>query len=148
MKRKKLIKISKLKKKAEKEFHKWIVKRDKGICFTCGKTGNQAGHFKHGKLDFWATNLHCQCARCNYFLSGNLGVYAINLEKKYGQGTCDMLLIESQKEQKFTRDELEALYSKYKILNNIKNGGVIESFVQNKKSDRNDIGRDRNSTDR
>ena len=42
----------------------YIRKRDKGICFTCGEPGDQAGHFKHGKnceRYFDEYNIHCQC---------------------------------------------------------------------------------------
>ena len=119
MKRTKLRKRSlntlpKLKAKAEKLFHAWICKRDRGVCFTCGKQGNQAGHFLHGKLDFEPLNLHCQCAGCNHYKSGNLGMYAIRLIDNYGQVIVDDLIYRSNQVHKYTRDELEKIIEKYK----------------------------------
>jgi hypothetical protein len=115
--RKKLIKINKLKKRAEAVFHKFIVLRDKNTCFTCGNTGNQAGHFCHSRLDFDEINLNCQCVRCNHFLSGNLGRYAIFLDKVYGAGTAEALILRSHTQSnKFSRDELNEIIEKYGLL--------------------------------
>jgi hypothetical protein len=117
-KRKRLVKLSKLRKKVENIFHAWIVKRDNGICFTCGNKGNQAGHFCHGRLDFDEINLNTQCVRCNHFLSGNLGLYALFLDKKYGAGTAEALIYRSHSQSnKFSRDELNEMLIKYKTLN-------------------------------
>jgi hypothetical protein len=114
--KKKHIKLNKLKKKAEAIFHKYIVLRDKGICFTCGKPGNQAGHFCHNRLDFDEMNLHCQCVRCNHFLSGNLYEYGKHLNKNYGEGFAEALIARSHTQSnKFSRDELNELIAKYKI---------------------------------
>jgi regulator of sigma D len=111
---KKKRKLKLLRKDAEAIFHKWIVKRDKGICFTCGNSGTQAGHFCHSRLDFDEINLNCQCVRCNHFLSGNLGIYALFLDKKYGAGTAEALIYRSkQQPNKFDRTELEEFIKKY-----------------------------------
>ena len=122
MKRTKLRKRSlntlpKLKAKAEKVFHAWICKRDNYICFTCGKAGNQAGHFRHGKLDFDEMNLNCQCAYCNHYLRGNLGIYAIRLIEKYGKKKVNDLITRSYPIRKYTRSELEEIIEKYYISN-------------------------------
>lgn len=73
-----------------------IRKRENGICYTCGVRewnnelgendirGMQAGHFRHGVLDFDDINIHCQCIKCNHFLSGNLAVYSRKLISHYG----------------------------------------------------------------
>lgn len=115
--RKKLIKITKLKKRAEAVFHKFIVLRDKGKCFTCGKAGNQAGHFRHSKLDFDEVNLNCQCVACNHFKSGELGIYAIMLDKAYGAGTALALVSRAwQDENKYSRAELNEIITKYTAL--------------------------------
>ena len=103
-----------LKTKAEDAFHAWIRKRDNYICFTCGAKGNEAGHFRHGKLDFDEMNLNCQCTRCNRFLHGNLGIYAIRLTKKYGQQKVDDLVFRSNQIRKYTKEELEEILNKYK----------------------------------
>lgn len=114
-KRKKLKPMPKLKKLAEKYFHKYICLRDKYTCFTCGKVGNQAGHFRHSKLDFDEINLNCQCAFCNCYAHGNLGIYAVKLIKKYGQEVVDDLIARSYKPKKYTRDELDEYLRIYKL---------------------------------
>jgi hypothetical protein len=112
MKRK--ISLRNLRKKAESVFHRWIIARDKGICITCGKQGNQAGHFCHSRLDFSHINLNCQCLVCNHFKSGNLGVYAVELDKRYGNGTAKRIILESHTiSNKFCRSELEGFLEMY-----------------------------------
>ena len=109
--------LPKLKKKAEKIFHKWIVERDKNVCYTCGNWGNQGGHFWHGKLDFDERNLHCQCVRCNKYLSGNLAEYGSRLISEYGKKWFEKLNSDAhQVSNKFSRDELEQITLKYKGL--------------------------------
>lgn len=115
-KKKRLKSLSTLKAKAVKTFNKWIVARDKWTCFTCGKLGNEAGHFKHGRLDFDEMNLNCQCTHCNRWLHGNLGEYAIRLIKKYGQKKVDDLVLRSNQVKKYTREELEEIITKYKMI--------------------------------
>lgn len=78
-----------LKKKAQIAFNKFIRKRDAGKpCISCGATVQQAGHFySAGHFDalrFTEDNAHGQCVRCNYYLSGNLSAYRVNLEKRIG----------------------------------------------------------------
>lgn len=106
--------LPKLKKKAEALFHKWIVKRDWHVCFTCGKAGNEAGHYWHNKLDFDPRNLHCQCTYCNHFLSGNLGKYAVKLIDDFGRKWFDQLDRDAHQEQsKRSRQDLEELIKKF-----------------------------------
>ena len=106
--------LPKLKKKAEALFHKYICKRDNYVCYTCKKQGNEAGHYWHNKLDFDERNLRCQCPRCNRFLHGNLGQYAINLIDDFGREWFDKLDADAHQERsKKSRDELEALIQKY-----------------------------------
>lgn len=104
--------LTKLKKEYWKLFSIWIRRRDKGICFSCGKVlpdyydryGNllpgwksgQAGHFITAKncglaLYFHEQNVHCQCHYCNINLSGNWLEYEKAIIKKYGQEVCDEL---------------------------------------------------------
>lgn len=110
----KLLPLNKLKKKAEKVFHKWIVKRDNYICYTCNKPGNQAGHYWHNKLDFDERNLHCQCPACNLWKSGNLAEYGNRLLNEYGKEWMDKLYSDAhQSLNKFDREELENIIEKY-----------------------------------
>lgn len=111
---------------AWKYFSQYIRKKEGGICFTCHKisswSSNHAGHFVHTgsarnwELDFNEKNVHCQCIRCNKFLSGNLAVYAENLETKYGFGIVQELNRLKHKPITPSREEAIELLSKYKEL--------------------------------
>lgn len=110
MKPKKKLKVSQVKKKADIAFSLWVRRRDKNICFTCGNPGNQAGHFRSRRFSstrFDPLNVHCQCTRCNIFEHGNLYVYALELDKKYGVGCALSLYNKSQLTHKLTVEELE-----------------------------------------
>lgn len=116
IKKKSLRPLPKLKAKAESVFHKWIVERDNRICFTCGHQGDQAGHYRHGKLDFDEDNLHCQCSRCNKWLHGNLATYTLKLIELHNKEWVDELIYRSNiQSNKFSRDQLEAIIQKYKL---------------------------------
>jgi hypothetical protein len=93
----------------------------RGSCFTCGSVRHfsevDAGHFMSRACmsTRWdERNVQFQCKRCNGFRSGEQYRYSIELDKLYGEGTAELLLIESKKTRKFTRDELEAMYHHYK----------------------------------
>jgi hypothetical protein len=117
--------VAQLKLKAQTAFNAWIRKRDEGqSCISCG-TGspNQAGHFysagHYSALRFNEDNCHFQCVRCNYFLSGNLNQYRINLEKKIGKDrlqALDDLASQSKRNRgfKFDRFALIEIILKYK----------------------------------
>ena len=81
-------KIPVLKRKLWKVFSDYIKKRDKNICFTCGRkcegSGAHAGHFIPKSvgglaLYFDEENVHCQCYNCNINLGGNQYIYGIKL---------------------------------------------------------------------
>ena len=106
--------LTRLHKKARAIFAHWIVLRDKGICFTCCRQGNQCGHFRHGKnMDFSEKGNHCQCVACNLFRSGNLAVYAQKLIEKYGVEIIKELNQEADKPRVFKRSELEEIIKRY-----------------------------------
>jgi hypothetical protein len=109
--------LKSLHKKAWKIFSKWIRKRDKCTCFTCGvkkpMAQMQAGHFMHASQDFDPRNIHCQCIRCNHYLSGNLAVYTQKMGKKYGLKVVEELIAGRKKVHKYTREELEEVIRKY-----------------------------------
>lgn len=112
------------KSKAWNIFSKYIRARDKGICFTCGKRDDpqnmDAGHFRHNRssvfFDEW--NVHAQCTKCNRFLHGNLGDYALRLEDKIGRKALDELIKKSYQIKKWKPRELKELELKYKKLLN------------------------------
>jgi hypothetical protein len=89
--------IPKLIQKATTVFNKFIRERDKDCnCISCDKKKElQAGHFYSGghypSLKFNENNVHGQCERCNYYLSGDLNNYRINLIKKIGIAEVEKL---------------------------------------------------------
>lgn len=95
--------------------------RGMGECFTCGASrfwGEvDAGHFMSRACmsTRWdEKNVQFQCKRCNGFRSGEQYKFSIQLDRIYGDGTAEELLIESKQTRKFSRDELEQLYHHYK----------------------------------
>lgn len=83
--------ISKLKAKLWKVFGAYIRKRDRGICFTCGRKcdgkGYHAGHFIPKSvggiaLYFHPENVNGQCYHCNINLGGNQYEYSLRLKPK------------------------------------------------------------------
>ena len=89
-------------------------------CVTCGRVYHykkmQAGHFIH-KLNatyFIEMNLHPQCLRCNYYLSGNMGDYRKFMENTYGKDKVEELEITSKPNFKLTDDYLQEVKDYYK----------------------------------
>ena len=112
-------KLLRLRDKAWDLQSKYIRQKENGVCFTCGVKKDwkeqQAGHFVHGHcMDFIEENIHCQCPKCNTYLSGNLIPYAINLEKKYGYGIIQKLRRKGNEIKKYKIKELEDLIERYK----------------------------------
>jgi hypothetical protein len=116
-----------LKKKAVNVFNSWISKRDKNLgCISCGSYHQiQAGHYysagHYELLRFNEDNVHSQCLRCNYFLSGNLTHYRENLINKIGIERLEKLdeLAKISKRQRMSRHDrfyLIELIEKYKLL--------------------------------
>ena len=117
----KLRKLSAIHKELWKLMSEYVRKRDESNgCITCDKRLNwaemQAGHFVHvNSLDYNLKNINSQCAGCNCYKHGDLGQYAINIDKKWGAGTAEELLSLKHKIHKFTREELECIKSALKI---------------------------------
>ena len=89
-----------LKKKLWVVFSKYIRKRDKNTCFTCGRTGTGSGmHSGHMfpksvsglSLYFDPRAVFAQCYHCNINLGGNGAVYATKFIEKFGQELFDEL---------------------------------------------------------
>jgi len=59
-------------------------------------------------------NVQFQCKRCNGFRSGEQYKFSLELDRKYGDGTAEDLMIASKQTRKWTRDELEQMYHHYK----------------------------------
>jgi hypothetical protein len=110
--------------KAWECFSLYIRTRDKE-CVTCGSTQNlQAGHFVHksqtSSIYFEPTNVHAQCRQCNFFMSGNLGLYCQFIIRKYGQAHFDWLLEQRGKPRKWSRADLEQVLHEFTALRNEK----------------------------
>jgi len=111
-----------LKKKVQDECNKYIRLRDsKEPCISClySGTGRQwhAGHYRpqggNSALRYDERNIHKQCSICNTHKSGNLAEYRKNLIKKIGLESVEELEA-SHSIKKWTKDELDALMTKFK----------------------------------
>src|SRR3990167_8992174 len=83
IKRKEKSRLKKLKEEAWKLMSLYVRARDKE-CFTCGGQVQHAGHWRHGVCDYGEWNIHAQCLKCNYFLSGDGVKYTMKMIELYG----------------------------------------------------------------
>lgn len=91
-------------------------------CCTCGRAKHykevDAGHFipwnKGNATKYHEQNVHGQCKACNGFEQGSQSAYSKFLDKKYGPGTADRLMILSKQTRKLWPFELEALKKHWK----------------------------------
>ena len=112
-------------KKAWKLFSLYTRQKDKDWrenvrCITCNWLGNwkecDAGHYIHGKgkqTYFNPKNVHAQCSRCNKWKSGELGVYAHEIIKRYGLKEYEKLEAQRYKDYYWTIEELKEIIEKY-----------------------------------
>lgn len=87
----------------------YVRERDKWICYTCGKPGDEAGHFnRRGRRSTrWdLRNVHCQCFNCNGPLKGNKPIYRAKLIKEYGSEVVTELEQLGYETAHFTIDDL------------------------------------------
>lgn len=114
-KRKRLLSMKSLIKKADQVFSKFIRERDKHTCVTCGKSAQHAGHYirrSWKKCRWHPQNVHAQCIRCNTYLDGNMDAYAIFLVNSYGPQILSHL--QGMKiNYKPSRDELNRIIQAY-----------------------------------
>lgn len=112
--------IKKWIKKADIAFSRWIRQRDKGRCFTCPYKNEwkklQNGHFcprQHMATRYDERNCNAQCFACNMFYGGRPDAYALNLQKKYGDGIIKELHDLARTTKQWTIPELQELIEKY-----------------------------------
>jgi len=125
IKHKKTISTTKMRDKVWKLVSKYIRMKERGVCFTCGNRRHwkeqNCGHFIHqaktSKLAFCEDILHCQCVKCNKYMSGNLLEYTTKMVKIYGLQQVETWKRESSKPYNWKVSELETLIEKYKELN-------------------------------
>src|SRR3990167_5650679 len=116
---KKMQSIAELKKQAIRTFNAWIRARDavrlNGICYTCNKPGENAGHYihSHNSVRFNEILVNLQCFNCNHYASGNLGVYGERLIKEHGLKKIQELRRKAQEIKRFNRQELTEIINHY-----------------------------------
>lgn len=118
--------VSQADKKLWKVFSEFIRLRDaneEGFCkcFTCSLVRHwrqmDCGHGvgrQHKSTKYHEKNNHAQCKRCNGFEGGKREVYKMEVDKRYGPGTWDLLELISRKPSKWGVFELEQLTIHYK----------------------------------
>lgn len=119
-KRKKLVPLPRLLKRAEKAFNQFIRTRDqdKG-CISCGAEVSQAGHYfpvkGYSALRYDEHNCAGQCAYCNCYLHGNQANYRIGLAIRIGSTAVEELEQRAigNRVKKWTRSELQEIIDKY-----------------------------------
>ena len=109
-----------------KVFSEYIRLRDSdnngiGRCFTCSFTADwkrfDAGHGigrQHKSTKFEERNVHSQCKRCNGFEGGQQAIYKEEVEKRYGKGTWDELILKSRQVCKRGKVEIEVMEEYYR----------------------------------
>ena len=117
-----LVPLPKLIKKAQDVFNTWVRNRDEGRpCISCGKQGNQAGHYFPVKgfsgLRFDEKNVNLQCAYCNCYQHGNQAMYRIGLVNRIGEAKVKELEQKAldDRVKKWSREELNEIILKYKL---------------------------------
>lgn len=115
-------------KKLWKVFSEYIRLRDadeNGIakCFTCGLprhwTKGDCGHGigrQHKATKFNEKNNQFQCKKCNGFEGGKREVYKVNMDKKYGAGTWDLMEVMARQPYRWGKFEIDTLTEHYKKL--------------------------------
>jgi len=116
--------VASLIKIATRYFNTYIRNRDQGKpCISCGAyTTLQAGHFysagNYPALRFDPNNVHGQCKKCNYYLSGNLTEYEKSLNYRVGEGVVKQLHLKAsiykRTRYKWDRFSLINIIKKYK----------------------------------
>lgn len=119
--------VSKLKKDLDRVYSIYIRRKYADAngfvsCFTCGVRKHwkemQNGHYvsrAHNNTRFDDFNCHVQCAGCNIFKSGNMDMYALRLQEKYGDGVLQELNRRKNIIKQFTVPELETLIKQYEL---------------------------------
>jgi len=120
-------KRAKLEAKLDKVFSLYIRLRDADneivSCVTCGKTRHykdsiHCGHFqsrRHKATRWNEKNAHPQCAGCNTFNQGEQYKHAQYIDKRYGRGTADEMVLLANTSVKWSIHELELMIEDYEL---------------------------------
>lgn len=109
-----------------KVFSEYIRLRDTdsdgyGKCITCnrrifwrdGDCGHGVGR-QHKATKYDERNNALQCKRCNGFEGGEQAIYKEEVEKRYGKGTWDALVLKSRQVCKRGKVEIDVMTEYYK----------------------------------
>lgn len=87
-----------------------------GFCCTCGKPlyykQGHCGHFmsrRHLSTRWEEKNCGLQCVSCNLFNQGKQFEFSMYLNRKYGPGTADLMLIKTRLVSKLGKWEIQQL---------------------------------------
>jgi len=123
---KKLLSLPSLDKKLWRIVSEYVRRRDANyaglcLCITCGVAKHwkemHAGHFitrDHKSTKFLETNVHSQCPWCNKFKSGRQYEHGLEIDKRYGEGTANEILIKSKQLVRRKRFDYEFLIKEFK----------------------------------
>ena len=117
--------LKKAKAKADKYFSLYVRIRDAKDeiihCCTCGERFHykslHCGHFISRRYDstrYEEQNTGPQCASCNTFNQGRQFEFSKYLDKKYGSGTSDKMLLKSKMLSKRNRYDYQVIAEEYK----------------------------------
>jgi hypothetical protein len=107
----------------ERVVNHYILVRDRALtCISCG-TGQtvqwEAGHYhsvgSHPELRYDPININKQCHRCNFDMGGNLAMYVIGLEAKWGRAERERL-DGHHPSAHYTREDLAAIRKEFAAL--------------------------------
>lgn len=117
--------------KAYDEIHLWPVfsqfirlrdsdKNGMGKCITCGISRHwrkaDCGHGvprQHKGTKYNEQNNHLQCKKCNGFQGGMREVYKSEMDKRYGAGTWDKMIVASRQVSKLGKVEIDIMVQHY-----------------------------------
>ncbi len=111
--------------KLDRVFSEYIRLRDadeNGMvkCISCGKVQHwkdvDCGHFvnrKHMSVRFSEVNTAAQCRACNRFDEGNIWNFAKGLEKRYGDGIIDRIMLYKNQTVKYGQFEINNMVLYY-----------------------------------
>lgn len=122
-----------------KEFSEYIRRRDAlkfsygnhAQCVTCPHRGHwknfDCGHFmsrRHLSTKFNEQNVAAQCKGCNGLGAGKQYEFGLAIDKRWGKGTADRLLIKSKQMAKWTDFDYQELIKHYRKENK-RLGGIL-----------------------
>ena len=106
--------------KADRYFSEYIRQRDMDKpCITCGKHTSEkdCGHFISRRFEsvrMDEQNAHGQCIKCNRFEYGNQFEHGQQIDKIYGQGTAEKILLKSKMFCKRNQNDYEEIANYFK----------------------------------